>query len=283
MPRSAFARAHSKKVKPVVKILAAAIGFYTVYCALLFIVQRQVIFPRYMIPTPAAPDYKALGIEPLWLETSFGKVEAWYLPPAATDKPAPAVIFGHGNGELIDYWPSELGRFASMGVGLLLVEYPGYGRSAGPPSQDSLSETFTRAYDDLAARSDVDPARIVLFGRSLGGGAVGELALKRPSAALILMSSFKSVKAFAARYLAPAFLIRDPFDNEKALRQYAGPVLVVHGNADEVVPFSHGQALHAAARNGKMIVYEAGHNDCPPDWAVFWRDVEGFLRGAGIL
>jgi len=272
-------------VKRLVKILTAAVCIYAAYCALLFLAQRQVVFPRYMIPTPAAPDLKALGIEPLWLETSFGKVEAWYLPPAiaADAKPAPAVIFGHGNGELIDYWPNELGRFASLGVGLLLVEYPGYGRSAGSPSQDSISETFTLAYDLLATRKDVDPSHIVLFGRSLGGGAVCDLSLKRPSAALILMSCFKSVSAFAVRYLAPAFLIRDPFDNLAAVRRYPGPVLVIHGSFDEIVPFSHGRALHAAAHNAKMVVYEAGHNDCPPDWAIFWRDVEDFLRTIGVL
>lgn len=270
-------------MKPLIKILAAAVCLYAVYSALLFFAQRQVIFPRYMIPTPAAPDLEALGIEPIWLEASFGKVEAWYLPPKASETPSPAVIFGHGNGELIDYWPSELGRFASLGVGLLLVEYPGYGRSAGSPSQASISEAFTLAYDLLAARRDVDPARIVLFGRSLGGGAVCDLALKRPPAALILMSAFKSVSAFAVRYLAPAFLIRDPFDNLTAVRRYPGPVLVVHGRFDEVVPFGHGRALHDAAPNGKMIVYDAGHNDCPPDWDVFWRDVEDFLTAAGVL
>ena len=272
-------------MKRLVKILTAAVCIYAAYCALLFLAQRQVVFPRYMIPTPAAPDLKALGIEPLWLETSFGKVEAWYLPPAiaADAKPAPAVIFGHGNGELIDYWPNELGRFASLGVGLLLVEYPGYGRSAGSPSQDSISETFTLAYDLLATRKDVDPSHIVLFGRSLGGGAVCDLSLKRPSAALILMSCFKSVSAFAVRYLAPAFLIRDPFDNLAAVRRYPGPVLVIHGSFDEIVPFSHGRALHAEAHNAKMVVYEAGHNDCPPDWAIFWRDVEDFLRTIGVL
>jgi hypothetical protein len=246
--------------------------------------QRQVLFPRYMIPTPPPPDFKTLRIEPWLLETSFGKVEAWYLPPAAASgKPAPAVIFGHGNGELIDYWPYELRGFPAMGVGLLLVEYPGYGRSAGSPSQESISEAFTLAYDRLAARPDVDPSRIVLFGRSLGGGAVCDLAIRRPSAALILMSSFKSVSAFAVRYLAPPVLIRDPFDNLAAVRQYQGPVLVIHGESDEVIPFGHGRALHAAARNGKMLIYPAGHNDCPPDWAVFWRDVADFLKTIGVL
>jgi len=270
------------KVNRMVKAIAGAVLIYAAYCVLLFFVQRQVIFPRYMIPTPPPPDFKTLRIEPWWLETSFGKVEAWYLPPAAAEKPAPAVIFAHGNGELIDYWPNELGRFSEMGIGLLLVEYPGYGRSDGSPSQESIAETFTLAYDRLAARTDVDPARIVLFGRSLGGGAVCDLALKRPSAALILMSCFESVSAFAVRYLAPAFLIRDPFDNLSAVRRYHGPVLVLHGQFDEVIPFGHGQALHAAAQDGKMIVYEAGHNDCPPDWAVFWRDAEEFLRAHGI-
>jgi pimeloyl-ACP methyl ester carboxylesterase len=270
------------KVNRLLNLIGSALLIYVAYCALMFFAQRHVLFPRYMIPSPQPPDFKAQRIEPWWLETSFGKVEAWYLPPAAADKAAPAVIFGHGNGELIDYWPNELGRFSKMGVGLLLVEYPGYGRSAGSPSQESIAETFTLAYDRLTARPDVDPARIVLFGRSLGGGAVCDLALKRPSAALILMSCFQSVSAFAHRYLAPAFLIRDSFDNLSAVRRYKGPVLVIHGNADEVVPFGHGQALHAAAPNGKMIVYEAGHNDCPPDWAVFWRDVEEFLKANGI-
>lgn len=205
-----------------------------------------------------------------------------YLPPATADKPATAVIFGHGNGELIDYWPNELARFSEMGIGLLIVEYPGYGRSAGSPSQESISETFTRAYDKLAAHPDVDPARIVFFGRSLGGGAVCDLVAKRPAAALILMSCFTSVRSFAIRYLAPSFLIRDPFDNLAVVRDYSGPVLVIHGRFDEIIPFGHGKALHEAARNGKMIAYEAGHNDCPPDWAVFWRDAEEFLKATGI-
>jgi fermentation-respiration switch protein FrsA (DUF1100 family) len=272
-------------VNVLLKFIGSAILIYAAYCGLLFFVQRQVIFPRYMIPSPAPMDFSAARIEPAWLDTSFGKVEAWYIPPAArvAGAPAPAVIFGHGNGELIDFWPEALKRLPAMGVGLLLVEYPGYGRSAGSPSQAGISEAFTRAYDLLSSRTDVDSARIVLFGRSLGGGAVCDLALTRPAAALILMSSFTSVRSFAIRYLAPSFLIRDPFDNLAVVRGYGGPVLVIHGRFDEVIPFGHGKALHAAARNGKMIAYDAGHNDCPPDWEVFWQDVERFLRAAKIL
>ncbi|RPJ74514.1 MAG: alpha/beta hydrolase [Desulfobacteraceae bacterium] len=267
------------------KIVAIALLAYAAYCGLLFVAQRQVLFPRYMIPDPGATDTERMGIEVLWLEASFGKVEAWFLPPAngPAAGPAPAVIFAHGNGELIDFWPLLLERFARMGIGLLLVEYPGYGRSAGSPSQATMAETFTLAYDRLMSRPDVDPARIVLFGRSLGGGAVCDLTLTRPARALILMSCFTSVRAFAIRYLAPAFLIRDPLDNLAAVRRFEHPVLVIHGRSDEVIPFGHGQALAAAAPNGRMIAYDAGHNDCPRDWELFWRDVEIFLSDAGVL
>ena len=122
-----------------VKAIAGAVLIYAAYCVLLFFVQRQVIFPRYMIPTPPPPDFKTLRIEPWWLETSFGKVEAWYLPPAAAEKPAPAVIFAHGNGELIDYWPPALEPYTQRGVSVLMVEYRGYGRSAGSPSEKMIS------------------------------------------------------------------------------------------------------------------------------------------------
>ena len=140
------------KVNRLVKVIAGAVLIYAAYCALLFVMQRHMIFPRYMIPAPPPPDVETLRIEPWWLETSFGKVEAWYLPPAASGKPAPAVIFGHGNGELIDYWPDELGRFASMGVGLLLVEYPGYGRSDGAPSQVSSTPAPAMRKKPVATR-----------------------------------------------------------------------------------------------------------------------------------
>lgn len=256
---------------------------YLGWCLLLFVLQRPLLFPRWMIPAPGDPAVEERGIERWWLSASFGRVEAWYLPPPENHRPAPAVLFAHGNGEWIDFWPETLGPFRELGLGLLLVEYPGYGRSEGSPSQRRIAEAFDLAYDRLAARPEIDGARIVFMGRSLGGGAVCDLALRRPAAALVLLSSFTSVKAFAARYLAPSFLIRDPFDNLAALKRYPGPVLVLHGRHDEIVPFGHAVRLKAAAADAELVAYEAGHNDCPPDWEVFFRDVAGFLRRKGIL
>ena len=258
---------------------------YLCYCGLLFVLQRQMIYPRYMVETPPGGQGAAAGLETIWLETDFGRVETWYLPPAANRRshPHPAVIFAHGNAELIDHWPGELRAFAALGMGVLLVEYPGYGRSQGTPSQASITRTFVKAYDTLAARPDVDARRIILFGRSLGGGAVCALARERPSAALILMSAFTGTRAFAPRYLVPGFLIRDPFDNLSVVSAYAGPVLVIHGKRDGVIPHRHGAALAEAAKRGRLLTYECGHNDFPPGWFGFDGTIQRFLAGAGIL
>ncbi len=272
------------KLDVIIKVAAWSLGLYLAYCGLLFLMQRQMMFPSGFIEVPAELP-RIPGLERIWVDTSFGKVEMWFLPPVSSrgSKAAPIVIFAHGNGELIDFWPQELGTFNRLGIGVLLVEYPGYGRSAGLPSQSSIEETFTAAYDAIAARKDVDASRIILFGRSLGGGAVCALSAKRPSAALILMSTFISARSFAAKYLAPGFLVRDPFENLKAVKNYPGPILVMHGKFDEVIPYRHGLSLYQAAQKGKMVTYESGHNDFPPDWNVFWQDVESFLHTAGIF
>ncbi|MBE9545441.1 MAG: alpha/beta hydrolase [Proteobacteria bacterium] len=258
---------------------------YLAYCGFLFLLQRQIMFPRYQIPQPAQSEPKIGGLEKIWLAIDGGTVEAWFLPPLDPQMktPAPAVIFGHGNGELIDFWPQELERFTRLGIAVLLVEYPGYGRSAGKPSEKSITRTFVAAYDTLTSRQDIDPARIIFFGRSMGGGAVCALARHRPSATLILMSTFTSAKSLAKKFLLPPFLVRDPFDNLAVVKNYPDPVLIIHGRHDSIIPFSHGKALHEAAQQGEMIAYNAGHNDCPPDWNVFWQDVEGFLLENNII
>ncbi len=253
---------------------------YSGYCVVVFVMQRQVLFPRYRIRPP-----KTVHIshpEKIWLDTRGGKVEAWFFPPVPGAVPAPAVIFAHGNSELIDFWAQELKKFNELGLGVLMVEYPGYGRSEGNPSQESIAETFVTAYDALVVRREVDPSRIVLFGRSLGGGAICRLAALRPSAALILMSTFISTQSMAKKYLFPGLLIRDPFENISVVHSYSGPVLVIHGKQDEIVPYAHGLALSRAARHGKMLTYDCGHNDCPPNWDDFWKDIELFLHEAKI-
>jgi fermentation-respiration switch protein FrsA (DUF1100 family) len=266
-------------------IISGFLLSYLVYCCLLFFVQRSMLFPGGQIPAHPEGSKNVSGMEKLQLQVGSGRVEAWFLPPDMeyAGKPAPVIVFAHGNAELIDDWPEQLKGFTRLGLGVLLVEYPGYGRSGGSTSEVNIAETLVVAHDYLTARGDVDASRIVLMGRSLGGGAVCTLAARRPSAALILMSTFTSVRSFASTYRAPAFLVRDPFDNLAVVRAYDGPVLVVHGKNDEVIPYEHGVALSHAAKRSAMISYRCGHNDCPPDWEAFIGEVEAFLRNCGVL
>jgi fermentation-respiration switch protein FrsA (DUF1100 family) len=268
-----------------VKFVLGAVFAYGVYCSLLFLIQRQILFPRHHIPVPSGLPGDAHGVEQIWIDTPFGRVETWFLP-AISDKAAtasPTVIFAHGNAELIDFCLEELKRFTHLGMNALLVEYPGYGRSDGKPSQQSIRETFERAFDTVISRKDVDASRMVVYGRSLGGGAACALAARRPAAALIVMSSFTSARSFASTYFAPGFLVKDPFDNLSVVASYQGPVLIVHGKYDELIPFRHGMELYRAAQNGTFIAYDCAHNDCPPDWDVFYNDIATFLKETGIL
>lgn len=272
-------------------ILPAALtllGLYGAYCGLLFALQRHLVFPRAQVRDRPALVQADLEPEVVWLQTGFGPVESWLFAPRAggagalAGQAAPAIIIAHGNAERIDYLPAPFLRFADLGLAVMLVEYPGYGRSAGSPTQATVTRTFAAAYDTLAARPGIDRSRILAFGRSLGGAAACALAAERPLAGLILQSTFTDLRAMAHRFLAPGFLVRDPFDNLSAVRSFAGPVLVLHGTQDGLIPHRHGERLAAAARRGRLVSYPCGHNDCPPDWETLWRDVEDFLDEAGL-
>lgn len=264
------------------KILALAAILYLSYCGFMFAFQRQVLFPRqYAIQIPDKAE-KIRGLQKIWLELSFGKVESWFLPPLSNEKKGPVLIFAHGNAELIEHWPEFFLPLTQSGIGVYLVEYPGYGRSEGIPSEKTIVETFVTAYDYIIKNPDVDPARVVFFGRSIGGGAVCALAEKRKPAAIILMSTFTGVSRMAKKYAVPGFLIRDPFDNLKTVESYGGPLLVIHGKHDEIIPYSHGVSLFQAAGQGQLVTYECGHNDCPPNLEEFYKDILKFLKKSGV-
>jgi fermentation-respiration switch protein FrsA (DUF1100 family) len=266
-------------------VILTLVAAYLLLMLALFAFQRRILFPRGMAnPLPDA-GMGIAGLEKVWIDSPEGRVEGWFLacPGASQDSPAPLVLFAHGNAELIDYWPQELEEYRKMGFHLFLPEYRGYGRSAGSPSQDAITEDFIQFYDGLIARPQVDARRIVFHGRSLGGGAVCALAEQRKPAAIILQSTYTSVAAFASRFLAPRFIVRDPFDNLATVSKLDVPILILHGRHDEVIPFRHGKKLHAAAKHAKLVAYDCGHNDFPPDWDVFWKDIREFLAEKALL
>ena len=201
--------------------------------------------------------------------------------PGARDAgdPGPLLLYAHGNGELIDHWAGEFETPRAWGLSVLLVEYPGYGRSSGRPSQASVEAAMSAAYDWAVAQPGIDPRRVVAFGRSLGGGAACALARERPLAALVLESTFTSVRDLARGLGFPAFLVRDPFDNLAVVRRFAGPILLLHGERDTSIAPAHAEALHRAAPGSELHLLPCGHNDCRRPWPV----VEEFLRVHRVL
>jgi pimeloyl-ACP methyl ester carboxylesterase len=259
-------------------VLFALIGVLG-YLGLAFALQRSVLFPRPPRPTRSAAEGRT-DVDIVWLGPE-NQIEAWYLPPAGPrgEHRVPTIVFAHGNGELIDYWLDEFAVLRAWGVGVLLVEYPGYGRSGGRPSEDSITRAMTSAYDYLVSRPDVDPERVVAYGRSVGGGAAGVLVRRRPLAALVLESSFTSVSRMARRHGLFGPLVRDPFDTLGAVGSFDGPVLVIHGRQDRLIPPAHGRALAAQAQAGELVLLDCGHNDCPRPW----KEVRTFLETSGLL
>ena len=256
-----------------VGVLLLVIGGYWLF---LFLSQRRIMFPA---PSTAGAPPRPSDAHQVWLPLDGGRTEAWYFPPLVpTVKPAPLLLFGHGNAELIDYWPDSFQEPRRWGMAVLLVEYPGYGRSQGRPAESTVRSTFLAAYDWATAHEEVDPERIVGYGRSLGGAAIGLLTRERPLAAIILESAFTSTRPFAARFGAPGFLVRDPFDTAEAVKTFRGPLLVLHGEFDDIIPTKHGREL-AAAGNGELHLLPCGHNDCPRSWGL----ILDFLLTHGIV
>jgi len=241
-------------------------------------IQRYVTFPR---PPDNAWNPRARadnGGEQLWIEADGARVEAWYLPPSAASATAPLMIYAHGNAELIDMRAGDFTTLRAAGVGVLQVEYPGYGRSGGSPSEESLTAALVAAYDWAAHDRRIDARRIVGYGRSLGGGAIAQLAARRKLAALVLESTFYNFEDVVAGYGVPRMLLINHFDTGAVVRRYPGPLLVMHGTRDRVFASEEAEKLAEAAGNSTLRLYTCGHNDCPRHWEL----VLGFLARNGV-
>jgi fermentation-respiration switch protein FrsA (DUF1100 family) len=260
-------------------------GGYVVWCGMLFALQERLIFPRDMAgPAVHGPTHR--DIESVWITAADGsRVEAWFWPGEgrSVEAPGPAVIFTHGNAELIDHCTDHVWRYVSWGVSVLLPEYRGYGRSQGKPSQDAILADMTQFYDWLAQRPEVDPSRIIFHGRSLGGGVLAVLCEKREPAALILESTFTSIASFCRRYGVPAFLCRHPFYVDRVVERLDRPMLIMHGKNDDIIPVRHGRRLRDLARHAAYVEFDAHHNDFPGDWETYWAVLRSFLDEHGLV
>ncbi|MFQ5500885.1 MAG: alpha/beta hydrolase [Phycisphaerae bacterium] len=269
------------------KLVYRLIALYLFWCLLLFATQRWLIFSDHMSPEPTPAEKYDASTTVLTREIDGGRVIAWLIPGrgASAEKPAPLVVYCHGSAEIIDFQGHRIEGYRSMGVSVLMPEYRGYGRSDGQPSEQAIVDDAVYFHDLAIKRPDVDASRVLIHGRSLGGGIAAGLAARRKPKALILGSTFTSIRAMAHKYLAPGFIVCHPLYVDRVLKTLDIPVLIFHGTRDNIVPVAHGRTLRDIARNGTYIEYDCRHNDFPGDGNEerYWGDIEGFLKSHGIL
>lgn len=194
-----------------------------------------------------------------------------------SDTTACTIILSHGNAEDIGDISFITGAFHRAGFNCISYDYPGYGLTPGTPTEAGSNKTIEAVYDYLTTVEKVAPEKIILLGRSMGGGPSCFLATKKPVGGLILESTFTSAqRVFLGRKIIPV----DRFDNLQRIKKVQVPLLVIHGTADQVVPISHGKALFEAANKPKFSLFLEGskHNDIMVTGGeAYWGNIKAFI------
>jgi fermentation-respiration switch protein FrsA (DUF1100 family) len=201
------------------------------------------------------------GAQDLWFTTRDGiRLNAWWFPKPGSRF---ATLFLHGNAGNVTHRIDHAQAINSAGSAILVLDYRGYGKSKGHPSERGLTLDAEAGYDALS-NVGYDPSQILLQAESLGSAVAVELASRRPCAGLILESPLASLGEMAATVL-PIIgpLVAHGFNTKTIIGRVRTPLLVLHGDADEIVPFSQGQAVFAAANSPKDFwrIPGAHHND----------------------
>ncbi len=246
----------------IIGIGAVAYGLVLVF---LFITQSRLIyFPS--VPSRAldtTPKSIGLDYENVKIVTEDGlRLDAWYVPAR---KMRGFLLFFHGNAGNISHRLDSLKIFHDIGLSTLIIDYRGYGRSEGKPSEQGTYRDAEAAWRYLTKQRGVPASRIVLFGRSLGAAVATYLATRKAPAALIIESGFVSVPELGAQiypWLPVRWLARFKYPTGEYLKTVSVPVLIVHGRDDEIIPFTHGRSLFERARRPKeFLELRGGHND----------------------
>ncbi|MDP6782320.1 MAG: alpha/beta hydrolase [Dehalococcoidia bacterium] len=210
------------------------------------------------------PESYGLKVEDCYFPTEDGlTLHSWLALSPGADT---CILWSHGNaGNLSDRLENII-RMVAIGVNVFIYDYRGYGRSEGRPEEEGLYRDGRAAYDYLTSLPGVEPGRLFLFGRALGGAVALDTALTRPLAGLILESTFTSGKELFAHWYpgaAPGLLEGFRFPSVSKIAKLSAPMLMIHGAYDERIPIKHGLKLLAAASGPKEFyrIDRAGHND----------------------
>lgn len=234
--------------KRLIRSIIFVYGFLCFYA--FFLTDRQIFQPQ---STSYQDSREILKLN----STPEVQISAIYLP---NPKGVYTILYSHGNAEDLGDIRPILTTIRSLGVSVFAYDYQGYGTSQGKPSESESYKDIEAAYNYLTQKLGVPPQKIIIYGRSVGGGPSVDLASRKPAAGLILESTF--ISAFRTVTVIPIFPF-DKFANLNKIEQVNCPVLVIHGKADEVIPFWHGEKLFASAKEPKLSLWieTAGHND----------------------
>ena len=222
--------------------------------------------------------------EEVSLTTSDGvRLSGWFFPARHGSPRAPLVfLVCHGNGGNISHRLPLCEALLATGAGVFVFDYRGYGHSAGRPNEEGTYRDAQDAYAWLRNKGFA-ATNIIAYGESLGGGVVAELALRETIGGLILQSTFTSTTDVGSEmfpWLPVRTVTNIRYDTRSKLPRLQVPVLVMHGRADSLIPFRHGERLFAAANEPKLFCELAGdHNDQPEaNPRKFREGIEQFLR-----
>jgi len=220
-----------------------------------------------------------LSYENVFFQSPGGpQLHGWFVPHPA---PRAIILFAHGNGGNLSHRTDLLRVLHDrLKVSTLAFDYRGYGRSEGKPSEQGVMEDARTAATWLAERTGVRPTELVLYGESLGGAVVVDLAVTNGARALVLENTFSDLSDVAAHHypwLPAKSLIRSRFDSTAKIKDYHGPLLQFHGEADSIIPIELGRRLFAAANDPKefVMIKGADHND--PRRPEFYAALDLFL------
>ncbi len=211
----------------------------------------------------AHPGAYGLRFERLWLTASDGvRLRAWWIPGPRED--SPVMLCLHGNGGNLSSRVDKMKLFHDAGAAQLWVEWRGYGESSGSPDEAGLDRDGRAGWDWLTLERGIPPARVALYGESLGCGVAVELATRVPAGGLIVDSGFSSIAEMGRAVLPwfPAALLSIRFDNLAKLPRVTMPTLFLHSPQDDIIPYEQALRNYAAAGGPKTFVELRGsHND----------------------
>ncbi|MDB4883254.1 MAG: alpha/beta hydrolase fold protein [Gemmatimonadetes bacterium] len=254
--------------------LITALLLYAGFAAFAYFVSDRMIF------LPPQASYRAGQLPVVMVPTLDGaQIATLYLPnPRATL----TLLYSHGNAEDLGQLAPWLEQYRAAGFSVLAFDYRGYGTSTGgPPSADGAVRDMEAVYRHAVGTLGIQPASLVLFGRSVGSGPATELAARLPVGGLVIESGFVSAFRVLTRV---ALLPFDKFPNLRTIARVRCPVLVIHGTADEVISWPHGRRLFDAANQPKQALWIEGahHNDVVPvGGARYWSALEQFAQQVG--